>query len=107
MAAELYEVREYEKVEPCKRTYERPHPACRSEVFYLDVYRAKPVSDMKRSGMELRHGSEWREAIFYFTLTLICNMHRLISAAAATSPFSSRKTAPISSGDFRIPEGRK
>lgn len=86
MAAELYEVREYEKVEPCKRTYERPHPACRSEVFYLDVYRAKPVSDMKRSGMELRHGSEWREAIFYFTLTLICNMHRLISAAAAHLP---------------------
>lgn len=52
----------------------------------MDVYRAKPDSDMKRSGMELKHGSEWREAIFYFTLTLICNMHRLISAAAAHLP---------------------
>ena len=29
------------------------------------------------------------------------------SEAAAHLPFSSRKTAPISSGDFKIPEGRK
>lgn len=70
MAAELYEVREYEKVEPCKRTYESPHPACRCEGFYMDVYRAKPVSDMKRSGMELKHGSfagfiPARELFFY------------------------------------------
>lgn len=70
MAAELYEVREYEKVEPCKRTYENPHPACRSGDFYMDVYRAKPDSDMKRSGMELKHGSfagfiPARELFFY------------------------------------------
>ena len=70
MAAELYEVREYEKVEPCKRTYGNPHPACRSGDFYMDVYRAKPDSDMKRSGMELKHGSfvgfiPARELFFY------------------------------------------
>ena len=70
MAAELYEVREYEKVEPCSQTYESPHPACRSGDFYMDVYRAKPVSDMKRSGMELKHGSfagfiPARELFFY------------------------------------------
>ena len=74
MAAELYEVREYEKVEPCKRTYENPHPACRSGDFYMDVYRAKPDSDMKRSGMELKHGSfagfiPARELFFYKKLT--------------------------------------
>ena len=70
MAAELYEVREYEKVEPCSQTYENPHPACRSGGFYMDVYRAKPDSDMKRSGMELKHGSfagfiPARELFFY------------------------------------------
>lgn len=70
MAAELYEVREYEKVEPCSQTYESPHPACRSGDFYMDVYRAKPDSDMKRSGMELKHGSfagfiPARELFFY------------------------------------------
>lgn len=70
MAAELYEVREYEKVEPCSQTYEIPHPACRSGGFYMDVYRAKPDSDMKRSGMELKHGSfagfiPARELFFY------------------------------------------
>lgn len=70
MAAELYEVREYEKVEPCSQTYESPHPACRSGDFYMDGYRAKPVSDMKRSGMELKHGSfagfiPARELFFY------------------------------------------
>lgn len=36
----------------------------------MDVYRAKPVSDMKRSGMELKHGSfagfiPARELFFY------------------------------------------
>ena len=35
-----------------------PHLACRSGDFYMDVYRAKPDSDMKRSGMELKHGSQ-------------------------------------------------
>ena len=29
----------------------------------MDVYRAKPDSDMKRSGMELKHGSKQREAV--------------------------------------------
>ena len=70
MAAELYEVREYEKVEPCSQTYESTRPACRSGDFYMDVYRAKPDSDMKRSGMELKHGSfagfiPARELFFY------------------------------------------
>ena len=27
-------------------------------IFIWDVYRAKPDSDMKRSGMELKHGSQ-------------------------------------------------
>ena len=47
-----------------------PHPDCWSGDFYMDVYRAKPDSDMKRSGMELKHGSfagfiPARELFFY------------------------------------------